>query len=329
MINACRAIIIQGVDGKKILPSVFKSMGLVGVVLLDKMIQHLVPDYLCHRAEYSMEGNFPMYLTFNKKMGKTCFILTCPQIGSSLVRLDIGLEGKFIHLSVSNFLKITGTKYRQECFPDFTTVEELVLSILNTKKGASDHMELLHKSGQISNVIIFKAPRQIGGEISGRNSHATDPEKTAGSHFIETKNRDSMPTVDRGRKGGKASLGKPKSGSTEWYVTEEVNPLNKLPLSEKGSRFANTKRKAAAQLVFEGAVPSFKSCACYIISWTKEANDTESKTIFIQGKKNAKERLWKLIIVSEEPEDITAVDDEMYKDMSAQVRESEVCLIVA
>jgi hypothetical protein len=76
-------------------------------------------------------------------------------------------------------------------------------------------------------------------------------------------------------------------------------------------------------------VPSFKSCACYIISWTKEANDTESKTIFIQGKKNAKERLWKLIIVSEEPEDITAVDDEMYKDMSAQVRESEVRLIVA
>ena len=71
------------------------------------------------------------------------------------------------------------------------------------------------------------------------------------------------------------------------------------------------------------------SLARYIISWTKEANDTESKTIFIQGKKNAKERLWKLIIVSEEPEDITAVDDEMYKDMSAQVRESEVRLIVA
>ena len=60
----------------------------------------------------------------------------------------------------------------QECFPDFTTVEELVLSILNTKKGASDHMELLLKSGQLSNVVIFKAPRQIGGE----NSHVTDPE---------------------------------------------------------------------------------------------------------------------------------------------------------
>ncbi len=70
-------------------------------------------------------------------------------------------------------------------------------------------------------------------------------------------------------------------------------------------------------------MPSFKSCISYIISWTKEANDTESKTIFIQGKKNAKDRHWKLIIVSEEPEDITAVDDEMYKDMSAQVRESE------
>jgi hypothetical protein len=285
------------------------------------------------------------------------------------------------HLFVSVFLKITGAKYCQEYFPEFTSVEESVLSILNTKKGASDHMELLHKSGQLSNEVIFKAPRQIGGENShatdpgkiagshfietknrdsmptvdrgkashatdpgkialshfietknrdsmttvdrGKASHATDPGKKAGSHLIETKNRDSMATVDRGRKGGKASLGKPKSGSTEWYVTEEVNPLNKLPLSEKGSRFANTKRKAAAQLVFEGAVPSFKSCTAYIISWTKEANDTESKTIFIQGKKNAKERLWKLIIVSEEPEDITAVDDEMYKDMSAQVRKSE------
>jgi hypothetical protein len=59
-------------------------------------------------------------------------------------------------------------------------------------------------------------------------------------------------------------------------------------------------------------------------SWTKDANDTESKTIFIQGKKNAKKRLWKLIIVAEEPEDITAVDDEMYRDVSAQVREKYV-----
>jgi hypothetical protein len=63
-------------------------------------------------------------------------------------------------------------------------------------------MVLLRKSGQLSNEVIFKAPRQIGGEIGGRNSHATDPGKTAGSHFIEMKNRDSMPTVDRGRKGG-------------------------------------------------------------------------------------------------------------------------------
>jgi hypothetical protein len=31
-----------------------------------------------------------------------------------------------------------------------------------------------------------------------------------------------------------------------------------------------------------------------------------------------KGRLWKLIIVAEEPEDITAVDDEMYKELSAQ-----------
>ena len=45
MLNTCRALIIQGLDAKNILPSVFKSMGLVGVILLDKMIQHLVPDY--------------------------------------------------------------------------------------------------------------------------------------------------------------------------------------------------------------------------------------------------------------------------------------------
>jgi hypothetical protein len=71
MLNTCRAIIILGVDGKNIIPSIFRSMGLVGVILLDKMIQHLVPDYKMTRAEYSMEGIFPMYLTFNKKTGKT------------------------------------------------------------------------------------------------------------------------------------------------------------------------------------------------------------------------------------------------------------------
>ena len=122
MLNTCRAIIIQGVGGKNILPSVFKSMGLVGVVLSDKVIQHFVPDYSCHRTEYSIESDFPTYLTFNKKTGKTCFILTCPQIGSSLVRPDINkYEFKFWarvnHLLVSIFLKITGAKYCQETFP--------------------------------------------------------------------------------------------------------------------------------------------------------------------------------------------------------------------
>jgi len=166
-----------------------------------------------------------------------------------------------------------------------------VLSVLNTKKGASDHMDLLHKSGQLSNVVIYKAPRQIGGE----NSHATDPGKPAGSHFIETKNRDSMPTADRlskrGKAVGKASLGKPKGGSTEWYVTEEVNPIDKTSLSEEGARFANTKKKAAAQLVFEGAVPSYSSCANRLMNlWMKEVNDTESRTTFIQGEKKKRRK---------------------------------------
>jgi hypothetical protein len=48
MLNTCRDVIIQGVDGKNILPSVFKIMGLIGVILSDKMIQHLVPEFLCH-----------------------------------------------------------------------------------------------------------------------------------------------------------------------------------------------------------------------------------------------------------------------------------------
>ena len=39
MLNTCRAIIIQGLDVKNILPSVFKRMGLVGVILSDKMIK--------------------------------------------------------------------------------------------------------------------------------------------------------------------------------------------------------------------------------------------------------------------------------------------------
>ena len=52
-------------------------------------------------------------------------------------------------------------------------------------------------------------------------------------------------------------------------------------------------------------------------SWIEEANDNDLKTTFIQGKKKAKDSLWKLIIVAEEPEDITAVDDEMYKEVSA------------
>ena len=70
-------------------------------------------------------------LSFNKKTGKTCFILTYhPQIGSSLVRPDISkYEFKFwarvIHLLVSIFLKITGAKCCQEFFPDFMTVDDV------------------------------------------------------------------------------------------------------------------------------------------------------------------------------------------------------------
>jgi hypothetical protein len=183
-----------------------------------------------------------------------------------------------------------------------------------TDPGKQDGSHFIEKKNSDS------MPSVDRGRMGGKASNATDPGKQDGSHFIEKENRDSMPSVDRGRMGGKASLGKPKSGSTECYVTEEVNPLNKLPLSEKGSRFANTKRKAAAQLVHEGAMPSFSSCAAYMSSWIKEANDTESKTIFIKGKKNAKKKLWKLTIVAEEPKDITEVDDEMYNDVSAQVR---------
>jgi hypothetical protein len=60
------------------------------------------------------------------------------------------------------------------------------------------------------------------------------------------KNRDSMPSADRVSKTGKATLGKPKGGSTECYVMEEVNPIDKTPLSEKGYWFANTKKSSSS-----------------------------------------------------------------------------------
>ena len=89
-------------------------------------------------------------------------------------------------------------------------------------------------SGQLSNVVISKAPRQIGGENShatdpgklkdshflhtencdsissfgrGSLSHATDPGKPKGSHFLETENRDCMPSADQVSNAGKASIG--------------------------------------------------------------------------------------------------------------------------
>ena len=85
-----------------------------------------------------------------------------------------------IHFLIRVFLQITGTKYCQEYFPDFTTVEKLVFTIRNSKEGASKHMESLRKSCQLLNVVISKAPHQIDGE----NSHVTDPVKPEGSHFI-------------------------------------------------------------------------------------------------------------------------------------------------
>jgi hypothetical protein len=82
-------------------------------------------------------------------------------------------------------------------------------------------------------------------------------------------------------------------------------------------------KKAAAQLVFEGAVPSFSSCAVHMNSWTKEANDNDLTTTFIQGKKEAKGRRWKLTTVVEEPKGIATVDDDMFEEMSAECRKAD------
>ena len=71
-------------------------------------------------------------------------------------------------------------------------------------------------------------------------------------------------------------------------------------------------------------MPSFLSCAVYMNSLTKEANDNNSKMTFNQGKKKAKGRLWKPIIVAKETEGIAAVDDEIYKELSAQCRKANV-----
>ncbi len=100
--------------------------------------------------------------------------------------------------------------------------------------------------------------------------------------------------------------------------TVEVNPNEKTPLKEEGARFANTKRKAAAQLIDEGIACSFVSCAAYMTKWIELANDNDLKTTFIQGKKNAKGRPWKLIIVTEEPEDITPVNEDVYEKKAVE-----------
>ena len=73
-------------------------------------------------------------------------------------------------------------------------------------------------------------------------------------------------------------------------------------------------------------MPSFSSCAhAYMNSWINEANDNDLTRTFIQGKKKAKGRLWKkLIIVAEEPEGIAGVGDEVYNELSAQDRKSRV-----
>ncbi len=167
---------------------------------------------------------------YNKVAGKTCFILSCPQIRSSLCRLDIGQDGKlwtpFIHPSVSFFMKITDAKYRQKYFTDFTTVDTSVLFNLNTKNGASDHMESLRRSGQISNAVISKTPCQIGGE----NSHATDPGKPKGSHWLEAENRDSIPYSDRGSLSHATDPGKPKG--SHWLEAEN---RDSIPSSGRGS----------------------------------------------------------------------------------------------
>ena len=59
-------------------------------------------------------------------------------------------------------------------------------------------------------------------------------------------------------------------------------------------------------------------CNTYMNTWIKLANKNGLKTMYIRGKNNVKDRLWKLTIVTEEPEDITPVDEDMYEKMSAE-----------
>ena len=80
-------------------------------------------------------------------------------------------------------------------------------------------MESLRRSGQISNVVISKAPCQIGGE----NSHATDPGKPKGSHWLEAENRDSIPSSGRGSLSHATDPGKPEG--SHWLETENRDSI--------------------------------------------------------------------------------------------------------
>ena len=87
-----------------------------------------------------------------------------------------------------------------------------------------------------------------------------------------------------------------------------MNPIDKTSLSEEGAWFANTKKKLP-------------------LSWSSRAPyphiHPNRELPSFKAKKNVEERLRKLIIVEEEPEDITAVDDDMYKQLSAQCRKAD------
>ena len=248
VITQCNSVLVQGYDSKKLLPEVFKELGLHVITLTDAQLQEIIPE--CPMPRSWSPGNeqcYPLYLTYDKKTAKTCCIVTCPQIGSSVCLYKDYLQRlrniKLSHLLVRTFLIIAGAKYCEKHFPPFTTPEESILWSLQTKSGADEHLALLRDANLIENGTTYKCPSAVGGA---------------------------------------GTLGVRKGKSVEWLV------LKSMPPSNSGSHCADTQRKIAAQLVHEGIGFKLMTTCNYMNQWYNNANSNQAKSTQIESRRGEK-----------------------------------------
>ncbi|KAL3780449.1 hypothetical protein ACHAW5_004575 [Stephanodiscus triporus] len=155
VITQCNCVLVQGADSKKLLPEVFKDLGLYyALTLTDAQHKEIIPECPMLRSWCPfVKESYPLYFTYNKETAKTCCIVTCPQIGSTVTLLGDHMKKlwyiKFSYLLVDAFLKISGAKHREKHFPKCTMPEESILWSLQTKSGADKQLAFLRDANLI------------------------------------------------------------------------------------------------------------------------------------------------------------------------------------